>query len=284
MSNLHPVSNPCKAAVIGWPLTHTLSPVIHSHWMAAYDVNGVYEKMPVAPDDLEAALGKFRAEGYVGFNITVPHKEAIIPHLDKVAPLARLMGAVNTVKIDENGVATGFNTDGIGLVANLQKSVDSWPKDKPALVLGAGGAARAAALGLLNEDLPFVMISNRTREKAEAVAAQVGRGRMVVIDWESRHEAAASAGLVVNTTVLGMHGNPPLDVDLSGAGKDTVVYDIVYQPLVTPLLTEAAAHGLRTVTGLGMLVYQAAAAFKIWFDIMPEYDEALRERLEAVFR
>ncbi|WP_420428590.1 shikimate dehydrogenase [Kordiimonas sp.] len=278
------MSNPHKAAVIGWPLTHTLSPVIHSHWMATHGVDGVYEKMPVAPDDLGSAINKMKMEGYVGFNITVPHKEMIIPHLDKVAPLARLMGAVNTVKIDENGVITGFNTDGIGLVANLQKSVASWPKDKPALVLGAGGAARAAALGLLNEDLPFVMISNRTREKAETVAAEVGRGRMVVIDWNSRHEAAASSGLIVNTTVLGMHGNPALDVDLSRAGKDTVVYDIVYQPLITPLLNEAAERGLRTVTGLGMLVYQAAAAFKIWFDIMPEYDDVLKERLEAVFR
>ncbi|WP_417465640.1 shikimate dehydrogenase [Kordiimonas sp.] len=273
-----------KAAVIGWPLTHTLSPVIHNHWMANHGVEGVYEKIPVAPDALESTVLKLKAEGYVGFNVTVPHKEAIIPYLDKIAPLARLMGAVNTVKIDENGVTTGFNTDGIGLVANLQKSVASWPKDKPALVLGAGGAARAAALGLLNEDLPFVMISNRTRAKAEAVAAEVGRGRMVVSDWDNRHEAASSAGLIVNTTVLGMHGNPPLDVDLSKAGKDTVVYDIVYQPLITPLLEHAAEHGLRTVTGLGMLVFQAAAAFKIWFDVMPEYDEALKDRLEAVFR
>ncbi|WP_417456354.1 shikimate dehydrogenase [Kordiimonas sp.] len=273
-----------KAAVIGWPLTHTLSPVIHNHWMTNHGVEGVYEKIPVAPDALESTVHGLKAEGYVGFNVTVPHKEAIIPYLDKIAPLARLMGAVNTVKIDENGMTTGFNTDGIGLVANLQKSVASWPKDKPALVLGAGGAARAAALGLLNEDLPFVMISNRTRAKAEAVAAEVGRGRMVVSDWDNRHEAASSAGLIVNTTVLGMHGNPPLDVDLSKAGKDTVVYDIVYQPLITPLLEHAAEHGLRTVTGLGMLVYQAAAAFKIWFDVMPEYDEGLKDRLEAVFR
>jgi shikimate dehydrogenase len=273
-----------KAAVIGWPLTHTLSPVIHNHWMAKYGISGVYEKRPVAPDGIAEALGTMKAESFSGFNVTVPHKEAIIPHLDKLAPLARLMGAVNTVKIGADGKTTGFNTDGIGLMANLQQNMPSWPKDRPAMVIGAGGAARAAALGLLNENLPFVVITNRTREKAEVIAKDIGRGRMVVVDWEARNDVALTAGLIVNTTVLGMHGNDPLELDISKCAKDTVVYDIVYQPLITPLLADAQARGLRTVTGLGMLVYQAAAAFKVWFDIMPDYDDELREGLEVVFR
>ncbi|WP_051556030.1 shikimate dehydrogenase family protein [Kordiimonas gwangyangensis] len=183
-----------KAAVIGWPLTHTLSPVIHNHWMAKYGISGCYEKRPVAPDSIGDALAAMKAEGLVGFNITVPHKEAIIPHLDKLAPLARLMGAVNTVKIEPDGKTTGFNTDGIGLMANLQQNLPSWPKDRPAMVIGAGGAARAAALGLLNENLPFVVITNRTREKAEVIAKEIGRGRMVVVDWKERNDVALTAG------------------------------------------------------------------------------------------
>ncbi|WP_417449122.1 shikimate dehydrogenase [Kordiimonas sp.] len=273
-----------RAAVIGWPVAHSLSPVIHNHWMQVHGIEGEYEKITVEPENLASAVEDMKTKGFSGFNVTVPHKEAIIPYLDKLAPLARLMGAVNTVKIDVDGTTTGFNTDGIGLLANLEKSLPSWPRDRPALVVGAGGAARAAALGLLNENLPFVVITNRTRKKAEAIAQDIGRGRMVVVDWEERNDVALTAGLIVNTTTLGMHGNDALELDISKCARDTVVYDIVYQPLITPLLAEAEKLGLRTVTGLGMLVYQAAAAFKVWFDIMPEYDAALRARLEAVFQ
>lgn len=272
-----------KAAVIGWPISHSLSPLIHMHWMKKYGIEGTYEKIAVGPEAIETALKTFRADGFTGFNITVPHKEAILPYLDKVAPMARQIGAVNTVKIGADGTLSGFNTDGIGLVMNLKKSVPDWPKDKPALVLGAGGAARAAALGLLNEDVPFVMIANRTRAKAELIANEIGRGRMTVVDWDARDDAVAAAGLVVNSTVLGMKGQHPLDIDLSAAAKDTVIYDIVYQPLNTKLLQDAQSLGLRTVTGLGMLVYQAAAAFKIWLGVEAEYDDDLRSKLEAQF-
>jgi len=275
---------PKKAAVIGWPISHSLSPTIHNHWMKQHGIDGTYEKVAVGPDAIATALAQFKAEGYAGFNVTVPHKEAIMPYLDKIAPLARQMGAVNTVKIADDGTMTGFNTDGIGLVTNLKKSVPGWPKDRPVLILGAGGAARAAALGLLMEEVPLVMITNRTRAKAEAIADEIGRGRMTVVDWDDRADAVAAAGLIVNTTVLGMKGQPALEMDLSGAMKDTVVYDIVYQPLMTPLLEDAEACGLRVVTGLGMLVYQAAAAFKIWFGVDVDYDDALRAELEAQFK
>jgi shikimate dehydrogenase len=278
------MSMPKKAAVIGWPISHSLSPVIHNHWFEKLGIDGHYDKVAIESDKLGEGVAKLKAEGLSGFNVTVPHKEAIIPYLDKLAPLARQMGAVNTVKIGDDGGLTGFNTDGIGLITNLKKSVPDWPKGKPALILGAGGAARAAALGLLGEDLPFVMIANRTREKAEAVANEIGRGRIVVTDWENRDHAAHSAGLIVNTTVLGMKGQAPLEIDLSACAKDSVIYDIVYQPLMTDFLNQAESLGLRTVTGLGMLVYQAAAAFGIWFGVTPEYDAELRDKLEAHFR
>jgi shikimate dehydrogenase len=272
-----------RAAVIGWPISHSLSPVIHNHWFKTLGMDGLYEAVAVEPAALRDRVAALRAEGYAGFNVTVPHKEAVMPHLDRLAPLARQMGAVNTVKIGADGTLAGFNTDGIGLMKNLKETVADWPRDKPVLVIGAGGAARAAALGLLGETVPVVMITNRTRHKAETIARDIGRGRMTVVDWEDRDTAVSAAGLVVNTTVLGMKGQPPLALDLAGAGADTVVYDIVYQPLMTPLLQAAQARGLRTVTGLGMLVHQAAAAFRIWFDRDVGYDKALRDVLEAKF-
>jgi len=264
------------AAVIGWPIHQSLSPVIHHHWFEKTGLDGIYHAVAVAPDSLAAEIARFRAEGYAGFNVTVPHKEAIILYLDKLAPLARQMGAVNTVKIEEDGTLTGFNTDGMGLITHLKETVSDWPKDKPALILGAGGAARAAALGLINENVPMVMITNRTRARAETLAQEVGRGRMAVVDWDDRETAVSAAGLIVNTTTLGMIGQPALALNLDSAASDTVVYDIVYKPLLTPLLARAKARGLRVVDGLGMLVHQGAKAFKIWFGEDVGYDEDLK--------
>ena len=244
-------------------------------------MHGSYEAVEVAPENLAEFAATASVNGYCGFNITVPHKVEILPSLTKIAPLAQQMGAVNTVKVGADGTLTGFNTDGIGLVKHLKDVVPDYSIDKPALILGAGGAARAAALGLLTEKLPMVMISNRTRAKAEAIAEQIGRGRMTVVDWDAREDAVAAAGLIVNTTILGMAGQAPLEIDVTKAAKDTVVYDIVYKPLETELLKNAKAHGLRTVDGLGMLVHQAAAAFKIWFGHDVGFDAELREKLEA---
>jgi len=270
-----------KAAVIGHPINQSLSPFIQTHWMKQQGMDGSYKAYDVMPGALEGFIEAAKAQGLSGFNITVPHKTDIVPFLDKVAPLARQMGAVNTVKINEDGTLTGFNTDGIGLVTHLKTIVPDWPQDKPALIFGAGGAARAAALGLLNENLPMVMISNRTRSKAEDIAADIGRGRMTVVDWDDRDQAITAAGLIVNATTLGMAGQPALTVDLAPAAKDTVVYDIVYKPLETDLLKQAKSLGLRTVDGLGMLVHQGAAAFKIWFGSDVGFDAALREKLKA---
>jgi len=270
-----------RAAVIGFPVAQSLSPLMHKYWMQQCGIEGDYEAIEVAPVDLADFVNQAKHGGLAGFNITVPHKTAILPLLDKIAPLAKQMGAVNTVKISEDGTLSGFNTDGIGLVKHLKTSVVAYGFDRPALILGAGGAARAAAIGLLTENVPLVMITNRTREKAETIAQDIGRGRMTVLDWDNRADAVAAAGLIVNTTTLGMIGEPPLALDLSSAANDTVVYDIVYKPLETDLLKAAHTRGLTTVDGLGMLVHQGAAAFKIWFGEEVGFDAGLKEKLEG---
>jgi len=277
MTNIHYK----KAAVIGYPVRQSLSPLMHQHWMRQMGIEGEYEAIEVAPEYLGAFVLEAKKIGLSGFNVTVPHKTEILQYLDKIAPLARQIGAVNTVKITPDGRLTGYNTDSLGLVTHLKSIAPDFPHDRPALILGAGGAARAAALGMLGENIPMVMISNRTRSKAEAIAADVGRGRMVVVDWHARSEAVVAAGTVINTTSLGMVGQPPLSFDLSGAAKDTVIYDIVYKPLETALLNQAKSLGLRTVDGLGMLVHQGAAAFKIWFGETVAFDAELRIKLEA---
>jgi len=268
-----------KAAVIGYPVAQSLSPLLHDHWMREAGINGQYEALEVAPDALAAFVKNAAREGYVGFNVTVPHKTAILPMLDTVAPLARQMGAVNTVKISDDGKLTGFNTDGIGFLKHLKASAPGVDLTKPALILGAGGAARAATAALLTENIPLLMIANRTRAKAEAIVRDIGRGRMTALDWDDRSDAVSAAGLIINTTVLGMTGQNPLELELSSAGKGTVVYDIVYKPLETELLKSAKAHGLTVVDGLGMLVHQGAAAFKIWFGKDAAYDAALKKKL-----
>lgn len=242
---------------------------------------GRYEAVEVAREDLEPMFARFKAEGFAGFNITVPHKTNILPLLDKLTPTAREMGAVNTVVFKPDGSAVGVNTDGIGFLKHLNETAPDWPKDRPVLMIGAGGAARAAALALLNDGVTHLMLCNRTKEKADAVAQQVGRGKITVVDWADRHHAVMGAGLIVNTTTLGMVGQAPLDLDLSAAASDSVVYDIVYKPLITDLLTRAKTRGLRTVDGLGMLVHQGAAAFKLWFGEDVGFDDTLRQKLLA---
>ncbi len=273
-----------RTAVIGSPIGQSLSPLMHSYWFRSERMSGSYEALEVSAEELETALSNFCSRGYAGFNVTVPHKTAIVPLLDRVTPLARQMGAVNTVKINADGTTTGINTDGIGFLKHLNLTVPGWAKDKPVLLLGSGGAARAAALALLNDKTPMIMMCNRTREKAEAIASDIGRGRITTVDWADRDDAVMGAGLVVNTTTLGMTGQPSLDLDLAKAGPDTVVYDIVYKPLVTPLIAAARARGLKTVDGLGMLVYQGAAAFKAWFDRDVGFDDGLRVKLLAALK
>lgn len=277
--NNQPETTKLKAAVIGMPIAQSLSPLMHTHWFDVSSLSGVYSAYEVAPADLEKQVNYFRKNGFSGFNITVPHKTTVVPLLDKLSPSAQQIGAVNTVKIADDGTLTGFNTDGIGFIKNLKEQASGWPKDKPALVLGAGGAARAVVVALLNDGVPMIMLCNRTRAKAQALADEIGRGCVTVVNWSDGAHAVAGAGLVINTTALGMTGQAGLEFDLSAAASDTVVYDIVYKPLNTDLLRAAKNRGLRTVDGLGMLVHQGAAAFKIWFGVDVQYDEALRAKL-----
>lgn len=269
----------CVAAVIGHPVAHSLSPRIHNHWLAAAGIDGCYRAIDVPPDRLGEAVAALRADGLQGWNVTVPYKTAILPLMDRLSPAARTMGAVNTVLCKADGTLSGFNTDGIGFLKHLNATVPHWPKDRAALVIGAGGAARAAAAALIDTDIPFLMLANRTEEKARGLAADIGRQRITTVAWDALSSAVTAAGLIVNTTTLGMTGQPPLPLDLSTAQADCVVYDIVYAPLETPLLRDAAARGLAVVDGLGMLVHQAAAAFELWFGAAPVYDDALKSDL-----
>lgn len=256
------------AGVIGWPVSHSRSPRLHNHWLARHGIDGAYVPLPVAPVDLSAAVHGLRAAGFLGANVTVPHKEAVLALCDRVLPAGRRAGAVNTLVFGPDGT-TGTNTDGVGFTENLRAhGVD--PAAGPALLLGAGGAARAIAAALLDLGVS-VAVANRSVERAAALAAALPGLR--VVPWAEREAALGAAALLVNTTVLGMTGQDALHMPLDGAPPGLVVSDIVYAPMVTPLLAEAAARGFRTVGGLGMLLHQAVAGFASWFGVTPVVDQ-----------
>jgi shikimate dehydrogenase len=264
-----------KLGVIGYPVKHSKSPLIHKYWIEKYGLSGVYDRLEIPPQDLAAQLPALIAQGYRGFNLTVPHKELVVDLCDHVDDLARAIGAVNTIRVDEGGAVHGTNTDMFGFIENLKQSAPDFDfTAAPAVILGAGGAARAAVHGLLREGVPEIILLNRTRENAEKLA-QVNPDIIVAEDWEARHEMLAGAGLLVNTTTLGMEGQPELDIDLSALPAGAVVNDIVYTPLYTPLLQEALVRNLTVVTGIGMLLQQARPAFEAWFGVLPELDAEL---------
>ncbi|WP_284946232.1 shikimate dehydrogenase [Acidisoma cladoniae] len=264
------------AGVIGWPVSHSRSPRLHGYWLDRYGIDGAYLPLPVRPEDFATAVRGLAAAGFAGANVTIPHKEAAFALCDTIDESASGAGAVNTLRF-EDGRVIGSNTDGTGFLANLrQHAID--PSEGPALILGAGGSARAVASALRQRDIN-ICLCNRSRDRAETLAAMLPS--CTVIDWEARHLAVADHALIVNTTSLGMTGNPPLDLDLSRAGTDTAVADIVYVPLETPLITAARAHGLKTAPGLGMLLHQAVPGFAAWFGVTPEVDEALYRYVAA---
>lgn len=268
------------AGVIGWPVAHSLSPRLHGFWLGAYGIDGAYVPLAVKPEDLGAAVRALPKLGFQGANVTVPHKQAVMAHLDRVDPLARRIGAVNTLVVDDDGAIEGQNTDAFGFMENLKDSAPDWSAESaPAVVVGAGGAARAVIVGLLDAGAPAVRLVNRTRARAEELAATLDDPRIETVDWTARAGTLEGAGLVVNTTTLGMSGNPPLDLDLTGLAPEAVVTDIVYTPLETPLLKAAKAQGLKTVDGLGMLIHQARPGFAAWFGRAPEVTPDLRATL-----
>lgn len=266
-----------RAGVIGWPIAHSLSPRIHGHWLRRYGIGGSYEAVAVRPEELAAAVARFRAEGWRGFNVTVPHKETIIPLLDRLDPFAERIGAVNTVVALTDGRLEGRNSDAPGFTASLRAEREL-PIGRPAAILGAGGAARAILAALADCGVADIRIANRNRQRAEALAAGFPAS---VRDWADRAAMLEGAGLLVNATSLGMEGQPPLEIALDRLPKDAIVTDIVYRPLETALLAAARARGNPTVDGLGMLLHQAVEGFRAWFGVAPEVDRALRDELLA---
>ncbi|MCK5425349.1 MAG: shikimate dehydrogenase [Emcibacter sp.] len=268
-----------KTGVVGWPISHSLSPRLHSFWLQKYGISGEYEAYPVKPEDLEAFLRTLAEKNIVGLNLTVPHKEIAFPFLDEVDDLALKIGAVNVVTVRE-GRLYGSNTDGYGFLTNLKESAPTWsPENGAAVILGAGGAARAAIVSLLDDGVSEIRLLNRTKQRAEKLAEIFDDSRIMVCDWQDRSQKLSDAALLVNTTTLGMTGQPPLDIDLSALPSLAVVYDIVYNPLETDLLKQARIRGNICVDGLGMLLYQAAPAFQEWFGQEPEVDRHLRQHV-----
>jgi len=276
-----------RACVIGWPVEHSRSPLIHNYWLKLHGIDGSYEKQAVPPGEAEAFLRSLAERGYVGANVTLPHKLAALKSADIADEAAYAIGAANTLWLDQAGRLNATNTDAIGFMTNLEAEAPRWNVGRlPVLVIGAGGAARAILYGLLKGGAAKILLANRTRDKAETLTGYFGpmsetRDWIEVVDWKERNRAVSDCGLLVNTTSLGMAGQAPLDIDLAGLPADAVVADIVYAPLVTPLLTAAKNRGRTTVDGLGMLLHQAVPGFERWFGVRPEVTPELRAHVAS---
>ena len=269
-----------KAFVIGHPINHSRSPLIHQSWLAEHGIDGSYEAIDVSPDALPGFFERLRSGEFAGGNVTIPHKEVVFALCDSVDPLATTIGAVNTLVV-RNGKVHGSNTDYLGFLDNLDANAPGWsdgPND--AIIIGAGGAARAILVALRRRDAGKVHVLNRTLEKAQALVEEID-GPFEAHGFDAFPELAAHTGLVVNTSSIGMHGSRFDWLDLALLPKTALVTDIVYVPLQTPLLAEAHALGLRTVDGLGMLLHQAVPGFEAWFGVRPKVTAELRARVEA---
>lgn len=265
-----------KSAVTGHPVAHSRSPLVHGYWLKKHGLSGSYDRIDVAPESAEAFFGDFAASGLVGANVTVPHKEVAASACDWLDEAAQTMGAANTLWLDANGRLCGSNTDGLGFLGNLDQLAPEWDVSREsAVVLGAGGAARAIVWALLSRNFTHVHIVNRTLEKARTIAGEFG-SKTTAHDWNSLGILLGKTDVLINTTSLGMTGKPELEIDLTPLPKSALVTDIVYVPLETGLLKRAAERGNPTVDGLGMLLHQAVPGFERWFGVRPEVDEALR--------
>ena len=264
------------AGVIGSPVAHSRSPALHGYWLRRYGIRGHYIPMDVGQADLAEALRTLPKLGFVGLNVTIPHKETVLGLADVVTDRAALIGAANTLVFRKDGKVYADNSDGTGFIANLRQHAPHWnPGSGPAAVLGAGGAARAVVAALIEAGVPEIRIANRTKQRAEAVRADLG-AKVVVHDWVKAGNMLDGAATVVNTTSLGMVGKPDLRVPLDALDRHAVVTDLVYTPLRTQFLIEAEDLGCTVVDGLGMLLHQAAPGFERWFGHKPEVDDATR--------
>lgn len=269
------------AGVLGWPVSHSRSPRLHGYWLNKYSIDGAYIPLPVEPRGFDGAVRALADLGFKGANVTLPHKERAFAICDTTDDVADRAGAVNTLVFREDGSIYGRNTDAFGFIESLKQTVAEFqPAARPALVVGAGGASRAVLLALFDAGTPEIRLTNRTRENADALPDATGVS-CKIHDWQNRHRALEDCGLVINTTSLGMTGQPELEIDLARLPDDAVVYDLVYSPLVTPLLAAAKARGNQTVDGLGMLLHQARPGFSTWFGTEPEVDDGLRNFVAA---
>ena len=265
-----------KAAVIGWPIKHSKSPLIHGYWISQHKINGSYEAIALSPDNFVSGIRELVAQGYRGCNVTIPHKEAALRLADSISDRTRAIGAANTL-VFKDGQIIADNTDGIGFINNLKQGAPSWNAESgAAVVLGAGGAARAIIYALLQEGAPKVIVANRTVEKAIQLAKFFGE-KVTAISMDKVPENLVGTQTLVNTTSLGMIGQPALEVDILPLPNTALVTDIVYNPLTTPLLKQAQGLGLKTVDGLGMLLHQAVPGFEAWFGVCPKVDTTLRQ-------
>ena len=264
------------AGVIGSPVAHSASPRLHMHWLKRYGIPGYYIPMDVSQDALREVISALPKAGFVGLNVTIPHKEKVLALADVVTDRAALIGAANTLIFRKDGRMHADNTDGYGFIANLRQNAPDWnPAAEPAAVLGAGGAARAVLASLIEVGVSEIRLANRTRARSEALRQEFG-AKIVVYDWVQAGTMIDGAKTVVNTTSLGMTGKSEFRVPLDGLSPKAVVSDLVYTPLRTRLLEEAASIGCITVDGLGMLIHQASPAFERWFGVRPDVDDAVR--------
>lgn len=269
-----------RCFIIGHPVAHSRSPLIHGHWLAEHGLAGSYERVDVPPAEVAGFIARLRAGEFVGGNVTVPNKEVVLPLLDEASETARAMGAANTLWM-EGGRLRGDNTDAYGFLAHLDACVPGWAgRSGTALILGAGGAARAVIHGLVERGLSRILLVNRSSERAVELAASFP-GTVEARSWQDVAQLVGESDLIVNTTSLGMHGQPPLQIDLSALRAGTIVDDIVYVPLETPLLAEARRRGGIPVDGLGMLLHQAVPGFERWFGVRPQVTAELRAKLEV---
>jgi shikimate dehydrogenase len=272
------VTKPRAACLIGWPAAHSRSPLIHHYWLRTLGIEGGYNIEAVPPEGLAEFVLHLSTHGFAGANVTIPHKERVLA-LTRPDDRAQAVGAANTLWY-EAGELRSTNTDIEGFLGNLDACVPEWGQAEEVLVLGAGGASRAVVFGLIERGISRVHLANRTMQRARALAEQFG-AKVQPIAWESIGEALPRAKLLINTTSLGMHGQPPLELDVSLLPSHAVVADLVYVPLETPLLAAARARGLKTADGLGMLLHQAVRGFELWFGRRPEVTSELRALVEA---
>lgn len=264
------------AGVIGAPIAHSKSPQLHGYWLRKYGIAGHYVPMEIAHEELEDCLRFLPKLGFRGVNVTIPYKERVLTIADVITDRAALIGAANTLTFRKDGRIQADNTDGYGFIANIRQHQPDWSATTgSAVVLGAGGAARAVISSLLNEAVPNILVANRTRNRAEMLREHFG-ARVTVIDWTALGDALSRTNMLVNTTSLGMEGQPALSIPFERLNAKTLVSDIVYTPLETELLAKARAKGCKTVDGIGMLLHQAVPGFENWFRKRPEVDEGLR--------